>query len=80
MHKYLQLMIMTIGELRSLIREASSDCWGSSRPEEMYEQELVNDESWNKKSVYVPDEIKEPIRKWMKAMHLSGHKKHVRSS
>jgi len=71
---------LTIGELRSLIREATDDCWGGSHPEEMYEHELVDDPAFSKQSVLVPDGIKMPIRKWLKAMGLSGHKKRARSS
>jgi hypothetical protein len=71
---------LTIGELRILIREATSDCWGGSHPEEIYEQELADDPSLAKQSVLVPDDIKDSIRKWMKVMGLSGHKKPIRSS
>jgi hypothetical protein len=68
-------MRLTIGELRGLIHEAVEDCWGGSRPEETYNEELVEDEAFNKHSVLVPDDVKKPIKKWMKAMGLSGVKK-----
>jgi hypothetical protein len=67
---------ITIGELRRLIREVSEDnVWGGSNPEEMYEEELADDPALKKKSVYVPDDIKDSIGHWMKAMGLSHSKK-----
>ena len=65
-----------MGALRALIREAiDPDCYGGSRPEESYDNEMSEDDAWNKKSVLVPDDVKEPINKWMVAMGLSRAKK-----
>lgn len=68
-------MRLHLGELRTLIREAVDDCWGGSRPEETYDEELVEDEAYKKHSVLVPDDVKKPINAWMKAMGLAGAKK-----
>jgi hypothetical protein len=67
-------MRISVGELRRRIRE-SIDCWGGSRPEETYDEELADDPMLKKRSVIVPDDVKEPILRWMKAMGLSGAKK-----
>jgi hypothetical protein len=40
-------------------------------PEESYDKDLVDDPSFKKKSVYVPDEVKKKIRSWMKDMKMS---------
>jgi len=58
---------ITIQRLRSIIREAL----GGSMPEESYDKDLVDDPSFKKKSVYVPDEVKKKIRSWMKDMKMS---------
>lgn len=63
-----------------MLREASSDCWGGSRPEETYDEELDEDEALNKRSVFVPDDVKKAISKWSHAMGLAGTKKRSRSS
>lgn len=68
-------MKLTLGELRQLIREATDDCWGGSRPEEMYEEELMDDPALAKRSTYVPNDIKRSIRSWAKKMGLSGHRR-----
>jgi len=61
-------MKTTIKNLRQLIREQ----WYLER----YENEIMNDESIKKKSVYVPDEIKDDIRSWLIDMGLAhGTKK-----
>ena len=57
------------------ITEVSQDCWGGSQPNEMYEQELEDDPDLKKHSVLVPDDVKAPISKFMKAMGLAGTKK-----
>lgn len=65
-------MRLTVGQLRTLIREAvKDDCWGGSHPNEMYNEQLIDDPSYKKKSVYVPDDIKRKIEPWLKAMGLS---------
>lgn len=69
-------MRLTLGQLRRSIREAiEKDCWGGSHPEEMYEQELEDDPSYHKHSVYVPDDVKKSISKWSKDMGQSQTKK-----
>jgi len=70
---------LSVAELREIVRE-SIDCWGGSRPEETYDQELVDDPCFKQRSVYVPDDIKDLIVKWMHAMGLAGTKKPRRSS
>lgn len=65
---------MTVAELRALVKEAV-DCWGGSRPEEMYEQELEDDPALKKKSVLVPDDVKNALSSWYRTMGLSGRKK-----
>lgn len=71
-------MRLTLGKLRVLVREAI-DCWGGSRPEEMYEQELEDDAALAKHSVIVPDDVKRPVSRWMRAMGLSGRRPKKRS-
>ncbi len=68
-------MRIRLGDLRNLIREQADDCWGGSRPEEMYEEELADDPALKKHSVYVPDDVKKPIKRWLKKMGLSRRKK-----
>ena len=69
-------MKLTLSALRRIIREAvQQDCWGGSRPEETYDEELVEDEAYKKHSVLVPDDVKRPINAWMKQMGLAGTKK-----
>lgn len=64
-------MRVTLGELRRLIREGL----GGSNPNEAYDKDLADDPAMSKKSVYVPDDVKKPIKKYLKAMGLSGRKK-----
>ena len=68
-----------MNELRKLIREVilktiKSDCWGGSHPEEMYNHELTDDEAFKKKSVLVPDDIKNSIKVWSKKMGMTTKK------
>ena len=74
-------MRVTVGELRSLIRE-TLDCYAGSRPDEAYEQELADDPlMFEKDSVLVPRDVKRSIRSWMTQMGLVGrNKKPVRMS
>jgi hypothetical protein len=46
----------------------------------MYEQQLIDDSSYNEQSTYVPDDIKKPIKRWLNAMGLSGSKKKRKGS
>jgi hypothetical protein len=62
-------------EFISDITEISQDCWGGSNPDELYEEELADDPDMKKHSVLVPDDVKAPIAKFMKAMGLAGTKK-----
>lgn len=64
-------MRVTLGKLRSLIREAL----GGSSPNEAYDRDLMDDPSIAKKSAYVPDDIKRPIKKYLTAMGLTSKKK-----
>jgi hypothetical protein len=70
-------MRTTLGALRRIIREvaAADDCWGGSRPEETYDEELVEDDAWKKQSVMSPDDVKHSINAWMGKMGLSGRRK-----
>lgn len=62
--------------LRSLIREfVETHVKGGSHPEESYDKELIDDESFKSPSVYVPDDIKKKIKKWAKDMKLSSSNK-----
>jgi hypothetical protein len=68
-------MRVTVGELRSLIRE-TVNTYAGSRPEESYEQELADDPlMFEKDSVLVPKDVKKSIKSWMKQMGLAGGKK-----
>lgn len=64
-------MRLTVAELRRIIREGLA----GSHPEQAYEGDLADDPAMKKKSVLVPDDIKRPIGKWMKAMGLTRSKK-----
>jgi hypothetical protein len=68
-------MKLRLGDLRRVICEVAADCWGGSRPEETYDEELEEDDAYKKKSVLVPDDVKHSINKYFKAMGLSGTKK-----
>ena len=57
--------------MQSYKKLVDSDCFGGSHPDEMYEHELTNDKAFKKKSVLVPDDIKEKIKSWTKSMGLS---------
>jgi hypothetical protein len=61
-------MRMTLGRLRSLIREVI----GGSQPEEAYSEELLDDPSFKEKSVLVRDDAKKKIKAWAKDMKLSS--------
>jgi hypothetical protein len=71
-------MKVSLGELRTLVREVTADCWGGSRPEEMYEEESVDDPSFKKRSVLVPDDVKRPVTGYLKAMGLAGTRRKKR--
>lgn len=60
-------MKLTIGQLRRIIRESLS----GSHPDETYDKELLDDPSFDKPSVYVPDDVKNKIKSWAKDMKLS---------
>lgn len=65
-------MKITLGELKKLIAEAvKDDCWGSSHPDEMYEEQLFDDPALDKHSVYVPHNVKGSIKNWAKKMGLA---------
>jgi hypothetical protein len=50
------------------------DCWGSSHPGDVDEQQLMDDPAIAKKSVYVPDDIKDHIKNYFEKMGLSHRK------
>lgn len=64
-------MKLTLGALRRMVHEA----WAGSHPEESYDDELIDDEAYKKRSTYVPNDIKRSINKWMIDMGLSHAKK-----
>lgn len=64
-------MRLTIAELCRVIHEELS----GSHFGEAYDKDLVNDPTYNEKSVYVPNDIKDTIRKWSKAMGLTWKRK-----
>lgn len=73
-------MRVTIAELRRIICEGLSGSpapknLGGSQPEEQYEGDLADDPALKKKSVLVPDDVKKPIGKYLKAMGLTGSRK-----
>lgn len=70
-------MKLSIGMLRLILSEA---LFRGSEQNEAYDKDLIDDPAFSKQSVIVPDDVKEKIRKWTKAMHLSGAKKRARSS
>lgn len=63
-------MHITVGALRRMIRqelnEVVSKVWNGDKPD----KNLMDDEHVGKKSMLVPDDIKDAIRKYFKAMHL----------
>lgn len=65
---YVVYVKLTISQLRHIIKEAIA----GSQPEENYSEELLDDPAFNKKSVYVPDDVKKKLRKWYRAMKLSS--------
>lgn len=60
----LRTVKVTIGTVRDIIREH----WYLER----YENQLTNDKSFKKKGVYVPDDTKRSIKKWLEDMGLAG--------
>ena len=72
--RYLEIVQVSIGRLRGMIAEALA-AGGGSDPNEAYDKELVDDPSFKAPSVYVPDDIKGPLSRWMRAMGLAGSKK-----
>lgn len=66
---YLELVKLTIKQLRNLVKEQLA----GSHPEESYDKELIDDPAIAQKSVYVPDDIKDSIKTWMKDMQLTHH-------
>jgi hypothetical protein len=41
-----------------------------SQPDESYSNRMIDDLAFNKKSIYVSDDIKDVIKKWLKVMKL----------
>ena len=54
-----------------LLREFVRETIGGSQPDESYSLELLNDPSFEEKSMLVPDDVKDKIRKWAKDMKMS---------
>lgn len=55
------------GLLRCLVEEAMLS---GSQPDESYSNRMIDDLAFNKKSIYVSDDIKDVIKKWLKVMKL----------
>lgn len=53
--------------LKQLVKET---VLAGSQPDESYKNRMIDDPAFNKKSVYVADDIKDVIKKWLKAMKL----------
>jgi len=80
-------MKIQLGKLREFIREAIAEASGckkynfgyaGSHPEEDYEVGLLDDPSYKKKSVYVPDDIKDKIDKWAADMGMKTNSRKKR--
>lgn len=71
-----QCVRLTVRMIRSLIREEIKvHCTAGSHPDETYNQILIYDPLYDKHSIYVPDDVKDNIKKWIKAMGLDGYKR-----
>jgi len=64
---------VTIKLLKEFVKTYSSRA--GSYPEESYHDDLLDDDAYNADSVYVPNDVKEKIKKWAKAMGLYSTKK-----
>jgi len=60
-------MKITIGQLREVIKRSLA----GSQPDETYSEELLDDPTFQEKSVYVPDWAKKKIKSWARDMKLS---------
>lgn len=60
-------MKITVGQIREIVRKSLA----GSDPNEAYSEDLLDDEAFAKKSMYVPDDVKDKIKKWAKSMKLS---------
>ena len=61
-------MRMTVRQLREAIRKSLA----GSQPDETYAEELLDDDSFQEPSVYVPDWAKKKIKSWAKDMGMSA--------
>jgi hypothetical protein len=61
-------MKIKIGQLQEIIRKTIA----GSVPDESYSSNLLDDPAFLKKSVYVPDDIKDEIVAWAKKMKLDS--------
>lgn len=63
-----------INEIRAFIREEirnlKEEWWA-----EAYDKGLMDDPNIDEKSVYVPDDVKDTIKKWVKSMGLDARKR-----
>lgn len=74
------VMRVRVGDLRKIIKQVIVEArkgeskyhFGGSHPDESYDKELMHDDSFTEESVYVPNDIKEKIKKWAKDMGLSS--------
>jgi hypothetical protein len=62
-----ELVVVKLCEVKKLIRS-----FAGSHPSEAYNKDLMDDDALKKKSVLVPDDIKDKIRKWAKSMGLTS--------
>jgi hypothetical protein len=65
-----------LGKFREIAGKGRKYDFGlaGSQPEEKYDAHLLNDPSYEKKSVYVPDDIKKKINSWTEDMGLTPKK------
>lgn len=73
-------MKISLRDLRKIVRETlleenTKNSWGRSSADEDQKDGLLDDPSYDEKSVYVPDDIKKKINKWAKRMGLAQEKK-----
>lgn len=60
-----------LSELKDYIKSVIKEEWWA----ESYDRNLLDDPAFNEESVYVPDDIKDSIRRWAKMMGLYDSKR-----
>jgi len=62
----------TIDLVRTLVQEVLENLEEEKKNAKPYDDDLLTDPSFEKKSVYVPRDIKKSIKKWARGMKLDG--------